>query len=89
MRIKPGFELRDVCGENLIVAFGEENIDFSKVISLNESAALMWHTAEKGDFTPQILADALTAEYDVTPEIALRDAEQTLETWLKEGLVEI
>ena len=88
MRIKPGFELRDVCGENLIVAYGEENIDFSKVISLNESAAVMWHTAEKGDFTLQTLADALTAEYDVSAETALNDAEETAAKWIQEGLVE-
>ena len=42
MRIKKGFELRDVCGEHIIVAYGIENIDFNKVISLNESATYLW-----------------------------------------------
>ena len=88
MRIKPGFELRDVCGEHIIVAYGEENIDFSKVISLNESAALMWRQAEKGEFSAQNLADALCDEYQVDAYTALRDVTQTIEEWQKIGLVE-
>ena len=39
MKIKKGFELRDICGEKVIIASGIENIDFNKMISLNESAA--------------------------------------------------
>ena len=42
MRKKKGFELRDVCGEHVIMAYGMENIDFSKIISLNETAAFLW-----------------------------------------------
>ena len=33
MKINEGFELRTVCDENVIVAYGRKNIDFSKVIS--------------------------------------------------------
>ena len=39
MRIKKGFELRDVCGEKVVIASGIENVDFSQMIALNESAA--------------------------------------------------
>ena len=88
MRIKSGFELRDVCGEHIIVAYGEENIDFSKVISLNETAALLWRQAEKGPFTAQTLADVLCAEYQVDAYTALRDVTQTIGEWQKIGLVE-
>ena len=35
MKIKKGFVLRDICGENIIVAEGKENIDFTKIISMN------------------------------------------------------
>ena len=36
MKTKQGFRLRQVCGENVIVGEGIENIDFSKIISMNE-----------------------------------------------------
>ena len=39
MKIKKGFELRNVCGEHVVIATGIENVDFSKMITLNESAA--------------------------------------------------
>ena len=88
MKIKKGFELRTVCKENIIVAFGEENIDFSKVISLNESAALMWRAVLGKDFTAEDMADALMQEYEVDRETAQKDAEAMLQQWLEVGLIE-
>ena len=88
MKIKPGFEMRDVCGEHIIVAYGEENIDFSKVVSLNETAALMWRQAEKDPFSAQTLADAVCDEYQVDAYTALRDATDTINEWQQIGMVE-
>ena len=39
MKAKTGFSLRTVCGENIRVAEGGENIDFSNIISMNERSA--------------------------------------------------
>ena len=88
MKIKKGFELRTVCKENIIVAFGEENIDFSKVISLNESDALMWRAVLGKDFSAEDMADALMQEYEVDRETALKDAQAMLQQWLEVGLIE-
>lgn len=87
MRINPGFELREVCGENILLAYGEENIDFTKVISMNESAALIWRAVENVDFTLQTIVDILLAEYEIDAEIATHDAEILLQRWKSEGLV--
>ncbi|MCR4921071.1 MAG: PqqD family protein [Bacteroidaceae bacterium] len=88
MRIKKGFELRDVCGEFIIVAFGEENIDFTSIINLNESAAMLWNSVQGTDFTAQTLADLLCQEYDVDADTARRDAEDIAARWREVGLVE-
>ena len=32
MKAKKGFNLRDVCGEQIIVAEGKENIDFDSIM---------------------------------------------------------
>ena len=32
MKINEGFELREMCGEHIIIGTGLENIDFSKVM---------------------------------------------------------
>ena len=47
MKVKSGFNLRNVCGEDLIVAEGEENIDFSDVISMNKSSVILWKEAQR------------------------------------------
>lgn len=87
MKIKNGFELRNVCGENIIVASGKENIDFSKIISLNETAAYLWNVVQGKDFTATDLADALTAEYEVSETVALADSEQIMKQWQEAGLI--
>lgn len=87
MRINEGFELRKVCDENVIVAYGRKNIDFSKVISMNDSAAYMWNAVVGKDFTYQELADLLRKEYDIDAQTALNDASEMAEKWKKLGLV--
>jgi len=88
MKIKNGFELRDVCGENVIIAHGVENIDFTKVITLNESAALIWKQVEGKDFTEDDMVKILLDEYEVEEPQAQVDVKKLLESWLKAGLVE-
>ena len=88
MRIKKGFELRNVCGENIIVASGKENIDFSKIISLNETAAYLCNAVQCKDFEAADLAGALTAEYEVTDDVALSDSELIMKQWHEAGLIE-
>ncbi len=88
MKIKDGFEIRQICGENIIVAKGIQNIDFNKIISLNESAAYLWKELVGKDFTPESMADLLRLEYDVNEEIALADAQELAKAWQEAGLCE-
>ena len=80
--------MRDVCGENVIVATGRKNIDFSKVISLNESAALVWRKMAGRNFQAEDMTRVLIDNYDVEAEAAFRDAETLLAQWIDIGLVE-
>jgi hypothetical protein len=89
MKIKEGFELMNVCGENVIVAHGKGNIDFSRVISLNESAAYLWNKVLGTDFTAEQLADLLMEEYDVSRETALTDCNKMMQDWLDAGLTDM
>ena len=88
MKIKKGFEMRDVCGEKVIIAQGLENLDFSKLINLNDSAAYLWNALVDQDFTAQDMADKLCEEYEVSKEQALTDCEALLKEWKEQGLVE-
>ena len=88
MKIKEGFELREICGEHIIVAKGIQNIDFNKIISLNESAAYLWKALAGKDFTPESMAELLLQEYDVDKATALADAQTLAQTWQDAGLAE-
>lgn len=73
MKLKPNFELRCVCGENVVIPCGIENVNFDSIIHLNETGAFLWKEAEKGDFTVESLTAALTDEYDVAVDKAEAD----------------
>lgn len=89
MKIKEEFTLRDVCGEKVIIAEGLRNINFSKLINLNESAAYIWTSLQdKDDFTAETVADLLCQEYEVDHATALADAQKLLAEWQEQGLVE-
>ena len=73
MKAKKGFNLREVCGQHIIVAQGKENIDFSNIISMNESSAWLWQQilANDMDFVAKDLAALLMEEYEVDAQTAM------------------
>lgn len=90
MKVKSGFSLREVCGEYIIVAQGEENIDFSSIISMNETSAFLWKTfQDKDSFSIDDMAQALLAEYEVDKSTALHDCLQLAARWGKQGLLKV
>lgn len=88
MKIKKGFELRDVCGEQVIMAHGKENIDFSKIISLNETAAYLWNKVVGREFDEQQMVELLTEAYEVEEGVARADVKKLLAQWKENGLLE-
>ena len=88
MKAKPGFNLRVVCGENIIVAEGEENINFSNIISMNESSAYLWQNIQGKEFTHEDLVGLLTQEYEVDEATAMKDVKALTELWLQAGIIE-
>ena len=89
MKIKKGYVLRQVCGENVIVGEGLDAINFGRMLCLNETAAWLWKKAQDtGDFTVESLANALCEEFEVTPEQALTDVKDTIDSWTDIGVIE-
>lgn len=88
MKKKSGFVLRQVCGENIIVAEGKENIDFSSIIAMNESSAYLWEKIDEDSFTPESMATMLTEEYDIDNATALEDATTLARQWMEAGIIE-
>lgn len=88
MKTKKGFVLRNVCGENIIVAEGKENIDFTKIISMNETAAYLWKNVEGKEFDSNTLMSLLINEYEVDDATANKDAKNIAKQWIEAGIAE-
>lgn len=88
MKIKKGFELRSICGENIIISVGKENINFTKVITLNESAACVWNAVIGKEFTVADGVKVILDEYEVEEAQATADVEKLFQSWIDAGLAE-
>ncbi len=87
MKIKDNYIVRNVAGENLVVPVGGKNINFNAVMTLNESAMLLWKTlaagAEKRD-----LIKALTDEYGIDEARAAADIDKFLNKLKENDILE-
>ena len=89
MKVKNGFNLREVCGEHIIVAEGDENIDFSNIISMNESSAYLWEEVQKmGIFTVNNLVELICNQYEIDEATARKDAITLAAQWGTAGIIE-
>ena len=87
MKIKKGFVVRTVGGENIVVPVGEMSKSFHGMINLNETGKFLWdfftqeHTLEES-------VDALCAEYEVDCTLAEKDAKKFMEILLNNGFAD-
>ena len=88
MRIKQGCKVREIAGENVVVMQGQSGTDFTRIITLNDSALLLWQSLENKDFTNEDVASALTDNYEVDAATAVRDAAAWVERMTECGLIE-
>lgn len=88
MKIKQGFVLRTLASEQIVAGEGLEQINFSKLISLNPTAAYLWQQVEGKDFDADTLASLLMAKYGIAQSTAHADAEDLITAWCNAGLIE-
>ena len=68
MKIKDGFLLRQVAGQNVVMPMGGD-LNLNMMITLNDTGAFLWKQLET-DSDEAALVAALLAEYDVDAETA-------------------
>ena len=86
MKIKEGFVLRQMCGENIVAGEGLEHINFNKLISLNSTAAFLWQELAGKEFTIEEMAELLIGRYGIDKELALKDSEALAKAWADAGV---
>lgn len=87
MKIKSGYKIRKMCGSSVVVAVGKEAADFNGMITLNESAELLWCKLAQGAETDELVA-LLCEEYGIETEVAQADVDEFIEKIRGAGLLE-
>ena len=87
MKIKSGFILRTVAGNNVVVAIGEQSKSFNGVIKLNESGLVLWNKLSAGADKAELVS-ALLDEYDITADIAENDVDKFVGVLRDAGAIE-
>lgn len=75
MKIKDNFLLKEVAGDFIVVPVGENLVDFSAMIVLNETAVFLWEVL-KEDKKEEQLIEAILNEYDVDKVTAKKDVSE-------------
>ena len=87
MKIREGFLLRNVAGNNVVVPIGQATLDFNGMMSLNETGAFIFSKMLDGTTKEQLIED-LISEYEVEREIAQKDVDHFIKKVEGEGLLE-
>lgn len=87
MKVKNGFIVRQIAGQNVAVPVGQASKDFHGMIKLNESGLLIWKCLEK-DTDEDAIVSAMLEKYDVTAEQARLDVHAFTEVLRNAGILE-
>lgn len=87
MKRSENFVLKELMGSFVLVPVGEAAMNLNGVITLNESAKVLWDAAE-GEFELEDLVDVLVKEYEVDIQTATEGAKVFLNRMKEEGCIE-
>ena len=87
MKTKEGFRLRELGGDYILIGESAELVNFNNLITFNEAAAYLWQQVEGKEFDVDTLTQLLLAEYEVTEDVARKDAQATIEDWKAVGII--
>ena len=78
MKIKKGFVVKKVAGQDVVIALGSASKIFNGIIKLNESARFIWDKLAEGADRDAIVS-ALLEEYEIDEQTAGRDVDNFIE----------
>lgn len=87
MRIKKGFVLNEVGGNNIVVGVGKNSDVLGGMLTLNSSGAFIWDFLKKNRTYDEVIK-ALLDKYDTTEEDAKKGLDIFIESAKKAGVLE-
>lgn len=87
MKIKDGYILKKVAGENIVIATGEARLSFNGIITFNEVGAEVF-TRLDGTKTISQIVDEIASIYNAPKDIIEKDINNLIEKMKNHGLIE-
>lgn len=87
MKIKDGYILKKVAGENIVIATGDARLSFNGIITFNEVGAEVF-TRLDGTRTLEQITNEIASIYNAPAEIIAADIKRLTEKMKKQGLLE-
>ncbi len=88
MKIKQGFELREIADNYVVIPTESNVVDFSSMIMLNDVSAFLWLQLLE-DKTEHDLLKAVLKEYDVDKETAAGDIKIFIKELAAAGVIDV
>lgn len=73
MRVSQSYIKKTIAGSHVVVPVGKASLDFRGVITLNDTASLIWEQLSCDECTAEDLVACVSANYNVTEAIAQTD----------------
>lgn len=88
MKLKENLTIRKIGDEYMIVSESRSGLDYTRVISLNKTAAYLVQEVQQKEFSKEEWVALLINKYNVNKEKAETDVQALIDKFLKEGLFE-
>ncbi len=80
VKLKPGFIIREVAGEQVLIPIGMQSVDFTKMLVLNDTALLLVNSLMSDEFiSSNDLTEKILEHYEVQQDQANTDVNELLE----------
>ena len=86
MKLKDNLTIRKIGDEHMMVSESGSGLDYTRVISLNNSAAFLVQETQQKEFTKEEWVNLLIDKYDVDKASAEADVQLLVDKLAKEGL---
>ena len=86
MKLKKNLTIRKIGDEYMMVSDSGSGLDYTRVISLNKSAAYLVQEAQNKEFTQEEWVGMLMDKYEVDRDRAETDVKALIDKFTKEGL---
>ncbi len=88
MRIKDGYSVVNLQGQNTVVANAAISAELQNTIVLTDTSLFLWNMLKNGDVSKSQMLDALLDNFDISTVLALSDIDIFIRTMRENGIIE-